>query len=466
MEATLGKDSARTQIHPNELGLGGIFMSTKVKEHIGSANEVTFKMKVETAAVIYVAIDVAKYYHKAIIFDMNKRILEQPFDFDLSRDGFDKLVEKIEFQVRQQQAKQIAIGLEATGHYHENLVEHLRGRGYSVYLFNPYATFKTRSLHLDYVKTDELDVKAIGEAMIMGKGREILAEPEVYRQLKLLTRFRRAKIQARQVLKNQMLRDLDKLWPGLLKAGKGDKLGLFFNLWNSKIARQILQLNILPQDLAQASPEQLVELCREKGLKNIGLNWADKIIKHAAKALPCSREEAAVHRKVLDINLKLLQELDTLVEELERNIGLLFHQTTATCLLSIQGLSEITAAEFIAEIGNPDKYTCPGEWIKLAGLNASRYQSGKTDRAENPITKVGNRQLRYIVFMIARNISRWEPFFVAYRNKFCDKGKHIRRVYGAVANKFLRVAFYMLRRRLNFDPNYEEKREKKCLTQK
>ena len=414
---------------------------------------------------IYVAIDVAKYFHKAIIFDMNKTILEQPFGFDLSRGGFNQLVSKIEAHTKKQNIKKIVVGLEATGHYHETLVDHLRSNGYQVFLFNPYSTFKTRSLRLDYVKTDEIDVKAIGDAMILNKGREITDQPEIYRQLKLLTRFRRAKVRARQILTNQMLRDLDRLWPGMLKDAKDNKSGLFTNIWKSKIGRKVMELNSLPQDIALARPQEFVRGCKDQGIEGIGISWAKKIIKHASQVLPCPREEAVVHRKIMEANLKLLKELDDLIDDLGSKIAVFFQNTPCSNLLSIKGLSIITAAEFIAEVGNPDKYSDPGQWIKLAGLNASRYQTGTTDRKNNPITKVGNKNLRYMVFMIARNISIWEPFFTLYRNKFLAKGKHIRKAHGAVANKFLRVAFYMLKKQENFDPDYEKKKEKKCLTQ-
>lgn len=435
-------------------------MSTKIKAFIGRTGGIAIKAQVVLEPVIYVAIDVAKYYHKAIIFDLNRKILEQPFGFDLSKDGFEKLIERIEFHAREQNAKEVAIGLEATGHYYENLAEHLRAKGYKVFLFNPYSTFKVRNLRLDYVKTDEIDTKAIGEAMLLGEGNKIIDEPAVYRQLRLLTRFRRAKNRARQALKNQMLRDLDRIWPGLMKDAKTHRSGLFTNLWNSKIARQIMKLNLLPQEIARLTPKDFLAICKSQGFKNIGIYWVSKIIGHAEKVLPCETAECFIHQQVMQTNLKLLEDLDKVIDELERQVGVLIHATPAIRLLSIEGVSSVTAAEFIAEIGNPQKYKYPGQWVKLAGLNASRYQTGITDRKNTPITKVGNRLFRDTVFTIARNISRWEPFFIAYKDKFLAKGKHIQKVYGAVGNKFIRNAFYMMLRNENFDPEYESKREK------
>ena len=440
-------------------------MSSAVKEFTGRAGQPAFAATIVSDPVIYVAIDVAKYYHKAMIFDLNKKVLEPAFTFDISKEGFSLLLEKISKQTDRYRTKLVVIGMEATGHYHETLAEHLRAAGFKVLLFNPYATFKTRILEIDYVKTDEIDLKAIGQAMLLGKGREMIEEAGVYKELKLLTRFRRAKNQARAVLKNQMLRDLDRIWPGLLKECRG-KLGLFTNLWESKIARALLKLNLLPQQVAVMSAAELVALLKNQPVKGVGAHWANKIIKHAANVLPCAGSEAAVHQQVTQNNLQLLESLDNLIEELDRKTAILLHETPGVYLLSIQGISTIRVAEFIAEIGNPYKYRDPKEWVKLAGLNLSRYQSGTMDRKINPITRMGNSYLRGTLFSIARDIARWEPLFIELKDKLCGKGKHIQVAYGALANKFLRVAFSMMLRKSNFIPDYENKTEKKCLTKK
>ena len=409
---------------------------------------------------LYVAIDVAKYYHKAMIFDFDRNVIEPPFTFDISREGFNQLMEKIEINSKRTGTNSIVVGMEATGHYNETLLEHLKARGLKVMLFNPYATFKTRALDIDYVKTDEIDLKAIGQAMLLGKGREARDEEAVYKDLRLLTRFRRAKNNARRMLKNQMLRDLDRLWPGLMKDAHNPK-GLFTNLWHSKVARELLKLDVLPQQIADIAPKELLSIFKERKAKAVGPMWAEKIVKHASVSLHCKGTEAEMHRHVLRTNLRLLEDLDKLIEDLDKQISLLLYKTPGIYLLSIQGVSFVRIGEFIAEIGNPYKYREPGEWVKLAGLNASRYQSGKVDRQNNPITKVGNSYLRGTLFSIARDIARWEPLFIGLKEKFCGRGKHIQVAYGAVANKFLRVAFSLMLRKQNFDPSYEKEKKEK-----
>lgn len=418
--------------------------------------EKPLKFEIVSPKVLYVAIDVAKYYHKAIIFDLQKNILEQPFSFNISREGLEILLDKIKFHAEKNKTNSVVVGLEATAHYHENLTEHLKKHGFKVLVINPFFTFKTRSLKVDYVKTDEIDLKAIAETMLLGKGKEFQEEQDVYKELKLLTRFRRAKNQARKNLKNQMLRDLDRLWPALLKDSQSGQ-GLFFNPWKSKVARALLKLGPQPQQIAIMSPIKLLQFIKDQGIKGIGLKWAVKIIEHAKNCLGCESFEASVHQQVLQSNLILLENLDKLIENLDCQIAILLPQTHGAYLLSIRGISIIRTAEFIGEIGHPYKYHAASEWVKLAGLDSSRYQSGKYDRKNNPITKTGNSYLRASLFSIARDIARWEPYFKKFKDKLTSRGKHIQVAYGAVANKFLRVAFSLMLRKTNFDGDYEKK---------
>lgn len=285
-------------------------MSVQVKEIIGRTGETAFVAIGTLPPTIYVAIDVAKFYCKAMIFDLNRNVLEKPFDFNITKSGLDILSVKIDCWAQKLKTMDIVVGLDPTAHYHEPLVEQLKHKQYRVYLINPYATFKVRALDSDYVKTDRLDVGAIAKAILLGKGRRVEDEPEIYNALRRLTRFRRSKNLARTILKVQMLRDLDRLWPYLVKYAK-DSQGLFSNLWGSKVARVLFKLNLLPQEIANLTPQALVKLSKEKELIGLGPHWAQKIIKHASQTLSCRLDIAKIHQQVFLTNYDRHQRKQT-----------------------------------------------------------------------------------------------------------------------------------------------------------
>ena len=72
---------------------------------------------------------------------------------------------KIEHAVATTQAVRLFLGVEATGHYYEDIVREMANRGYLVQILNPYTTFEERASALSWCKTDDLDLVAIAHAI-------------------------------------------------------------------------------------------------------------------------------------------------------------------------------------------------------------------------------------------------------------------------------------------------------------
>jgi len=122
-----------------------------------------------------------------------------------------------------------------------------------------------------------------------------------------------------------MLRDLDCIWAGLNRDCKSSE-GLFTDLWNSKIARGLMNLGLSPAQIAQMSTQELIRLIKAQSIKGIGPDWARKIIKHAASVLPCDEKTADIHLQVMKTNLKMLEDLDNLIKELDRKTAIVPRQ--------------------------------------------------------------------------------------------------------------------------------------------
>ena len=73
--------------------------------------------------MIYVGIDVAKEKHDCCILGSDGEILFSPFTIQNTLQGFDELYEKIWSLTSDM--SEIKVGLEATGHYHLNLLRSL-----------------------------------------------------------------------------------------------------------------------------------------------------------------------------------------------------------------------------------------------------------------------------------------------------------------------------------------------------
>lgn len=88
------------------------------------------------------------------------------------------------------------------------------------------------------LKTDDIDLGAIGDLLMRGKGYEYnLEEAGVYLSLKEETFWKEKKLKMQTRLKNQIKARLNKIYPGLMSKYKDNK-PLFSDLWNSSSSKR------------------------------------------------------------------------------------------------------------------------------------------------------------------------------------------------------------------------------------
>src|SRR5690606_34207762 len=104
--------------------------------------------------VLIVAIDAAKLHQKALICNYFGDVIEKPFFFSINADGISFLCSKIKQAIKEHEAQRIFLGVEATGHYYEDIVRLLGERGFGVQILNAYTTFEERASALNWCKTD------------------------------------------------------------------------------------------------------------------------------------------------------------------------------------------------------------------------------------------------------------------------------------------------------------------------
>src|SRR3989338_8320926 len=80
--------------------------------------------------ILYVPIDVAKYNHKTCCINFFGDILTPAFEFPNNSHGVKFFIVKVNIVASQAGIKKILIGLESTGHYHQNLTTSLRALGH------------------------------------------------------------------------------------------------------------------------------------------------------------------------------------------------------------------------------------------------------------------------------------------------------------------------------------------------
>ncbi len=144
----------------------------------------------EVFPMIIVAVDVAKDKHDCFITNTDGEVLFDPFVIRNDQNGFENLFEKIRSVT--DSLRNVKVGLEATGHYHLNLLGYLLDKGLPTCLINPLQTSLFRkSLSFRKTKTDPVDAKAIARLLMSDRTLQPYSLTSYQNEeLKSLTRYR------------------------------------------------------------------------------------------------------------------------------------------------------------------------------------------------------------------------------------------------------------------------------------
>ena len=126
------------------------------------------------------------------------------------------------------------------------------------------------------------------------------------------------------------------------------------------------------------------------------------------------------------------------------------------CLLlaSIPGVGELTAARLLAEIRDFREFNTSRQLTAYAGLNPRQYQSGSSIHRKSRISKTGNANLRYALYMPALVACRHNEVVKAFCQRMLNNGKPKMVVVCAAMRKLLVLAYGVIKSDSVFDPNY------------
>lgn len=380
--------------------------------------------------MIYIGIDVAKDKHDCFITNSDGEILFNPFTISNNREGFETLFQRIK-SVAEDFSK-IKVGLEATGHYSYNLLGFLLDKGLPTYVINPLHTnLYRKSLSLRQTKTDKVDARTIAFMLMSGVNLQSYSDTSYHNEeLKSLTRYRFDKVKERAKLKTSVSRLVNILFPELEKL-----------VPSIHMASVYAMLSEFPcaSKIAAAHLTRLANLLETSSRGHYGKETAITF-RNAARASVGSNMPA----KSLELKhtIKLIQELDAEIEEIENEIKTIMDEINSP-ILSIPGINYRMGAMIIAEIGDFSRFDSPDKILAYAGMSPSTYQSGQLDSSYSHMEKRGSRYLRYALFNATKFVCHWDSTFAAYLAKKRAEGKHYNVAISHAAKKLVRVIYQL-----------------------
>ena len=286
--------------------------------------------------------------------------------------------------------------MESTGSVWTNLYNHLDAKHIHVALANP---LKTKAIASAKIKSDRVDARILAHLLRSNLIAESYVPPKHLREIRALIRHRANIVKIRTMVKNQ--------------------------------------IHALADTHGFACPYS--DLFGKRGLE-----WLRSI------------ELPPLDRLILNNHLIHLESLSQQTQRVDEEIhSKACEDEDVRLLLSMTGVDVYSALLIRSEIGSIERFPDYKKLVSWAGLAPSLHQSGSVEY-HGSITKQGSRMLRWIIVEAARvavnHDARMRSFYERVKHRRGDQKAII-----AVANKMLKIIWFMLTRR---EP-YESRNEKR-----
>ena len=383
----------------------------------------------------FVGIDVSKYKHDCFIVAEAGEVIKDTFTFDNNRTGFDQFFSILDGLGPKNKIK---IGLEATGHYMNNLMKHLSVNGYSFILLNPIIVSRFRhSETLRRTKTDKVDAKLIAQVIASKDFNSYPLQAYHFPDLKTLTRLRDRLIKQRSLYLVMLTNQLDLSFPEFKE--------FFDGRLKSKTAQFILTKYGISSRIANMN-SQSFELLRKVSYGKFSYAKFAKLKELAKNTIGCSSE---IDEMLFSLTINLYQSIDEAITNVESKIIEIMEKLDSPTA-SIPGIGTMSAATIIAEYGDVSRFANDGQMLAYAGLDSGRYQSGTSD-FPGRMVKHGSSYLRQALMNVAETCVIHVPNFYDYYLKKRNEGKSHRVALSHIARKLVRLIYKLETSHAHFD---------------
>ncbi len=392
-----------------------------------------------TVSTIVVAVDVGKTAAVVSVTDDARQRLLSPVEFAMTRSGLAAATQRV-LDVAPS-CLQVKVGVEAAGHYHRPVVDYRWPPGWEVVELNPaHVAEQRRVMGRRRVKTDGIDLEAITELVLAGRGRVITEREVLIGEVAAWAQHRSRRVATRTATKNQLLGQLDRAFPGLTLA-LPDVLG-------TKIGRLVVAEFTDPARLSALGVNRLIRFAAARDVQ-VRRPVAERLITAARDALPT--RDAVVARRVLAADVCLLTDLDSRIEQAEAELARLLPLSPFRTLTSVPGWGVVRVANYAAALGDPARWPGPRQIYRASGLSPMQYESAHK-RRDGSISREGSVALRRALIDLGMGLWLTEPAAKTYAQGLKARGKRGGVIACALAHRATRIAHALVRDHAVYDP--------------
>jgi transposase len=383
-----------------------------------------------------VSVDCAKRRSKWMLSNFYGKVIVEPTTVEHTTGALRAMTQHVAAVCKDEKITDSIVAVEMTGIYHRPVQRAFRKAGFETRIVHPFASSHYRQPLHPGSKTDDHDLEAIFHAVVNGYGLASLPVGEVYQSLQAVSRHRHNLVKQRARLQVQIRRLMHLTMPGFADLFDDDKL------FKKSLAMPVALRFSSARAIAKAEVDG-ISMHLTKSKVRFQTRTIEKIVAWSATAADAC-DLATMHTQ----QWKQLNELRTLLSQqinaVEQEAAGFLAKTPYILLLSVTGISIVSAARFAGEAGPIEHYASARAINGRAGLYPSRYQSDEVDHADGKLVRQCNRKLRGAAMLLAENLIKCHPYYRGLSALWKQQKVHTRDIRCRVANRAMRMVFQLI----------------------
>ena len=381
----------------------------------------------------FAGIDIGSEKHFVAVVDEDGATLLRASGFEESAEGYSWLDASLGAH------EDLLVGMEATGHYWQNLYAHLVERGIAVVLLNPLRTRRFAESELQRAKTDAIDALSIAKLIQQKRPLPNKLGDQATSELRELVRLRDRLVQDLGDRVRQLHRIVDLGFPEFTR---------YVRDLSSETATAILSNYPTAQYVAKARLKSLAGLGYGRG--RVGTELAEQLIAAAKASVGAHHGPAYVMQaKYACEDIRTLRErIKTLDADISTTLD---KHDVGRLLTTIDGIGDNTAARLISELGDIAAFKSADALAAYVGVTPRTNHSGKRTPSRAPISRLGHAKLRAKLWMPVLNAVRRNGWLAAFYARLRAAGKPAMVALVAALRKLLHAVYSVAKNRKPFE---------------
>ena len=360
---------------------------------------------------VYIGIDMAKDKFDYCAMDDTLNILCRGSNKENRNERFRELSDLV--RTLKSTSTMMKIGMESTGIYHIPLYNYLRAYGFTVRILNGLEVRGMKQSRVRKTTNDTIDAESIARYLMVREDKETFVVPENLMNLREMITAYSIVTDKIRTSKNNLIRALDLLFPGLSNA---------IDMHDDTL--DLLSKHVTPEDFISADPAEIE--------KYVSKRRYEKIMKIASDSPVNLSLERSLRMEISSLIriLKVLMDEKKSFEKAMKSDPLLENHV----IMSIPGIGPITGSVILGKICDINRFENAEKLVAFAGIDPVINESGK-QRSQKAISKRGDSALRSAIYQSTVASLRGNPVISEYYHSKVNGGMPKKKALFAASRK-------------------------------